>query len=84
LLFEFILNGGVPSMLGRFVGLFVLIGAIGAGTTTTAMEIYLFRFDQSRPLKQILWFCVMIIPLLGPALYCFFVYSRSKEVQERD
>jgi hypothetical protein len=41
------------------------------------MEFFLFRFDDSHPLKQIVWFLVMLVPLLGVALYCFIVYSRS-------
>jgi len=45
------------------------------------MEYFLFRFDESHPLKQIVWFCVMLIPMLGPGLYCFIVYSRSKIVR---
>jgi hypothetical protein len=79
-LFEYI-RDGVPPILAPFAGPFVLIGAIGAGITVTGMEIYLFRFDESHPLKQMFWFCIMIFPLLGPALYCLLVYSRSKQVQ---
>jgi len=55
-----------------------LAGALAAGITFVGMEYFLLRFDDSRPLKQVLWFCVMLFPLLGPALYCFIVYSRSQ------
>ena len=41
------------------------------------MEFFLFRFDDSHPLKQIVCFLVMLFPILGAALYCFIVYSRS-------
>lgn len=64
------------------VKLLFFAGALGAGTTIVAMEIFLFRFDQSHPLKQIVWFFVMLLPLLGPALYCFVVYSRSDIVKQ--
>jgi hypothetical protein len=42
------------------------------------MQYFLFRFDDSHPMKQIFWFCVILFPSLGPALFCFTVYSRSK------
>jgi hypothetical protein len=45
------------------------------------MQYFLFRFDDSHPLKQIAWFCVMVVPLLGPSLYCLIVYSRSDLVK---
>jgi len=46
------------------------------------MEYFLFRFDDSGALKQVFWFCVMLFAPLGPALYCFLVYSRSDMVKE--
>jgi len=48
------------------------------------MEIFLFRFDNSRPLKQVFWFVIMLFPLLGAALYCFVVYSRSNVFKAGD
>lgn len=55
----------------------LLAGVIAAATTLVGMEYFLLRFDNSHPLKQIFWFIVMLSIPLGPALYCFFVYSRS-------
>lgn len=55
---------------------------IGAATTTIGMEVFLFRFDNSHWLKQVFWFAVMLFPLLGAALYCFLVYSRSDLVRQ--
>jgi hypothetical protein len=46
------------------------------------MEYFLFRFDESHPVKPILWFVVILFPLLGPALYCLVVYSRSKVLRD--
>jgi hypothetical protein len=42
------------------------------------MEYFLFGFDRSSAWKKTFWFCVMMFPLLGPAMYCFFVYLRSE------
>lgn len=69
--------GGIPSTIAPAVRLLVLVGVLGAGTTLVGMEFFLFRFDDSHPLKQVVWFLVILFPLLGPALYCFIVYSRS-------
>jgi len=69
--------GGIPSTIAPVVRLLLLAGVLGAGITFVGMEFFLFRFDDSRPLKQIVWFLVMLLPLLGAALYCFIVYSRS-------
>jgi len=69
--------GQIPEMLVPVVRLFLLVGVLGAGITIVGMEFFLFRFDDSHPLKQILWFLVMLLPLLGAGLYCFMVYSRS-------
>jgi len=61
--------------------LLLLVGVIGYATTLVGMEYFLFRFDNSAAWKQVLWFCIVLIPLIGVALYCFFVYSRSDAVQ---
>jgi len=55
----------------------VFAGVVGAGIRVVGREYFLFRFDTWRPLKQIFWFVIMAIPLLGAPLYCFIVYSRS-------
>lgn len=57
-------------------------GVLGAGITLVGMEYFLFRFDASHPLKQILWFGSMLLPLLGPSLYRFIVYSHSNVLKE--
>lgn len=61
-----------------FARLLLLAGIVGTALTEIGMQYFLFRFDDSPPMKQILWFCVMLFPPLGPALYCFTVYSRAK------
>jgi hypothetical protein len=76
-----LVEGGVPASMAPFARTFLFFGVIGAGITLVGMECFLFRFDGSHPLKQIAWFCVMIFPLLGPALYCLIVYSRSDVVR---
>ena len=69
--------GEIPEDLVPIVRAFLLIGVVGAATTMVAMEYFLFGFDQSSGLKKLFWFCVLLFPPLGPAFYCFVVYSRS-------
>jgi len=74
-------EGGIPAPIAPVAKLLLFAGVLGAGITLVGMEYFLFRFDDSHPLKQVAWFCVMIFPLLGPALYCLIVYSRSDVVK---
>jgi hypothetical protein len=59
----------------------LFIGVLATALNVVGMEYFLFRFDDSPALKQVFWFCVMIFAPLGPALYCFVVYSRSGPVR---
>jgi hypothetical protein len=59
----------------------LFVGVLGTALTGLGMEYFLFRFDDSHALKQVFWFCVMILAPIGPALYCFLVYSRSEVVK---
>jgi hypothetical protein len=74
-------RGGIPLNIAPLVRVLLLLGVLGAGITWVGMEIFLFRFDTSHPLKQVVWFVVMLFPLLGAPLYCFAVYSRSNVVK---
>lgn len=56
----------------------LFVAVVGMALTGLGMEYFLFRFDDSHPLQQVFWFCVMLLPPVGPALYCFLVYSRSE------
>ena len=58
----------------------LFIGAIGTALTVVGMEYFLFRFDNSHPLKQMFWFCLLLTLPIGPALYTFIVYSRSEAI----
>lgn len=60
-----------------FLKQLLFLAVLGTALNLVGMENFLFRFDDSRPLKQVFWFCVMIFAPIGPALYCFIVYSRS-------
>lgn len=71
-----LVNGATPLL--RQV---VLIGVFGMALTGAGMEAFLFLFDDSPAWKQVLWFLVMIFAPLGPALYCFIVYSRSTAIK---
>jgi hypothetical protein len=55
-----------------------LVGVLGMALTGLGMEYFLLRFDDSHPLQQGFWFCLMLLAPLGPALYCFFWHSRSE------
>jgi hypothetical protein len=59
----------------------LFLEAIGIALTLVGMEYFLFRFDDSHALTQMFWFCLLLLPPLGPALYCFLVYSRSEVVR---
>ena len=69
--------GGIPSAIAPLVRVFLFAGVLGAAITLVGMEFFLFRFDDSHPLKQVVWFLLMLLPLLGAPLYCLLVYSRS-------
>lgn len=74
----------VPAGYFPIVKLILFAGVAGAALTVVGMEYFLFAFDKSSAFKKAFWFCVMTgIPLLGPAMYCFFVYSRSSVVDVR-
>jgi len=59
----------------------ILLGVLGMAITAAGMEVFLFRFDESAAWKQIFWFCLMLFVPLGPAVYCYLVYSRSTVVR---
>jgi hypothetical protein len=77
-----LLAGGIPAPIAPVVRLLLFAGVVGAGISIVGMEFFLFRFDNSHPLKQIVWFFVLLFPLLGSALYCFVVYSRSDVLKQ--
>lgn len=69
--------GGPTPLLKQFL----FIGVLATALNGVGMEFFLFRFDDSPAWKQILWFCAMIFLPIGPALYCFVVYSRSQAIK---
>jgi hypothetical protein len=69
--------GEVPKNLGPVMEPLLFASIVGAAITAVGMEFFLFRFDDSHPLKQVFWFCAMLFVPLGPALYCFLVYSTA-------
>ena len=76
--------GSVSEGAAPVVRAMMLAGILGAAITIVAMEYFWFGFDKSSALKKVFWFCVMLFPPLGPALYCFFVYSRSPLVSSSE
>ena len=83
-LFVVIAERRVPDMIAPFAQPLLFICVLGAACTIVGMQFFLFRFDNSHPLKQVFWFCVMLVPLLGAAVCCFVVYSRSDAITARD
>lgn len=74
----------IPHDIVPIVRLLLLVGVLGAATTMVAMEYFLFGFDNSSAFKKVFWFCIMLFPPLGPAFYCFAVYSRSSVVERHN
>jgi len=74
------LTEAIPDALIPVLKAVILAGVLGSATTMVAMEYFLFGFDNSSAMKKVFWFCVMLLPQVGPALYSFLVYSRSKLV----
>jgi hypothetical protein len=81
LLLIFLRSAHAPENIFPLLRFLLLVGVVGAATTFVGMEYFLFGFDTSAAINKVFWFCVLMVPLLGPALYCFFVYSRSKVIQ---
>jgi hypothetical protein len=76
--------GTIPEPLLPIARSLLFAGVLGTATTMVAMEYFLFGFDTSSAMKKAFWFCVLLLPPLGPALYCFLVYSRSDMLKGRD
>ena len=76
-----LMAGGIPLAQRPLMRALLFPCVLGAGVTIVAMEYFLFGFDNSPAGKRVIWFVVMIFWPLGPALYCFFVYSRSEVVK---
>jgi hypothetical protein len=74
----------VPIPLGvlPIVRLLLLAGVVGGATTMVAMEYFFFGFDNTAAWKKVFWSFVLLIPPLGPPLYCFIVYSKSTLLME--
>ncbi len=66
----------------EFLKLPLFLAVVGMAVNVIGMENFLIRFDNSPAWQQVLWFCVNILMPVGPALYCFIVYSRSEVVRK--
>jgi hypothetical protein len=70
----------ITEVIAQFAEPLLFIGVLAIVITTAGMGAFLFRFDDSSALKQVVWFLIMLVPGIGAILYCFLVYSRSKAV----
>jgi hypothetical protein len=75
---------GVPPTIAPWMRQLLFFFALCMATAQIGMEVFLFRFDNSHPLKQVFWFCVLLVPFFGVALYCFIVYSHSEAVRNQE
>ncbi len=73
--------GAIPESLLPAFRLLFYASVVGTALTLIAMEYFLFGFDNSSSWRKVFWFCVLLLPPLGPPLYCFMVYSRSDVVK---
>jgi hypothetical protein len=74
----------VAAALGVYIPLLkqlLFVSVVATAINGVGMEFFLFRFDRSAAVLQIVWFCALVIIPLGPALYCFIVYSRSEALK---
>ena len=71
-----ILDGPLP-----FFKQLLFVTVLATAVNLVGMEYFLFRFDQSHALTQVFWFCACLFVPVGPALYCFLVYSRWQAVR---
>jgi len=67
----------VPEILVPLYRLVFYACALGAALTLVAMEYFLFSFDPSSAGKKSVWFLVLCLIPVGPAIYCLVGYSRS-------
>jgi hypothetical protein len=81
MLYPLVLAAVLHQKIGFFKPL-LLIAVFATALNAVGMQYFLFRFDDSPSLKQAFWFCAMILFPLGPALYCFVVYSHSKPIKK--
>jgi hypothetical protein len=65
LVFIFTLDGDMADPLRLILKPLWLLAAVGMARTGMGMEYLLFRFDNSRALKQVFWFCAMIFRSWG-------------------
>lgn len=77
-----LLSASTPLWLIALSKPLLMVGALSNAGMIVAMEVFLFRFDESSALKQICWFLVMLIPLLGAPAYCLLVYCRSEIIKD--
>src|ERR1051326_7177547 len=62
--------GEVPESWTAIARLALLVGVGSTALTLVAMEYFLFGFDQSSDGKKMLSFILMLVPVLGAAIYC--------------
>lgn len=78
---SWLLSAPHSEVIAQFAEPLLFIGVLAIVITTAGMEAFLFWFDDSSAIKQIVWFLIMLVPGIGAIAYCFLVYSRSQAVK---
>ncbi|HYH01308.1 MAG TPA: hypothetical protein VD837_19435 [Terriglobales bacterium] len=68
-------------LVAPLVGPVLLLCMLGTALTLVAMEYFYFTFDDLSTFRKVAWFFILCLIPIGPALYCYAVYSRSKYFQ---
>jgi len=83
LLWALRMHFATPRLVVPLLRPLLLAGVLGAATTLVAMEYFFFGFDNAPVWKKVFWFFVLLLPLLGPPIYCFVIYSKSNLLMVR-
>jgi len=73
----------LPSALSELFRFVLFACVLGAAITFVAMEYFLFGFDTSPEWKKGLWFLMLCLIPVGPAIYSLVVYSRSPTLERK-
>ena len=66
----------MPGALRSLVKLTFFASILATAVTFIAMEYFFFTVYEASAPKMIFWFLVLGLLAIGPALFCFTVYSK--------
>jgi len=74
----------IPKALLALVKLAFVASLLATAVTLIAMEYFFFSFYEASTPKMIFWFLVLGLLVIGPALFCFTVYSKTPIPPKRE